>query len=234
VAKSLGFCGVIETLAEVMVRQGIPERIRSDSDPWFGANELRKCLGKVETGNARRRLGTPKVGFCSLERRVKGKFYAVAFRKIFCESPEQLRANLHPCVIISNCAGPIGATDVSARERVPVEFTGPLVGLGFTRDLLGVFPVLALAPGMTSLLRSVLGPQPGPLHLVDRDEKPAVVFRQWHVRPVGDYVEKAAPRLLGCDLIVRPDVWEKIVRIGGMTGISTRSFTSSSALEAAT
>ena len=50
VARRLGSWEVIETLAEVMLRRGIPENVRSDNGPEFVAQELRKWLAKLGTG----------------------------------------------------------------------------------------------------------------------------------------------------------------------------------------
>jgi hypothetical protein len=46
-ARRLGSAEVIEVLAEVMLRRGIPGNIRSDNGPEFIAQELRKWLAKV-------------------------------------------------------------------------------------------------------------------------------------------------------------------------------------------
>lgn len=67
VARRLGSNEVMETLADVMLRRGIPERIRSDNGPEFVAKELRKWLGHVGTGTlyiepgSRGRTATAKV-----------------------------------------------------------------------------------------------------------------------------------------------------------------------------
>jgi transposase InsO family protein len=52
VARRLGSCEVIETLADVMLWRGIPEYLRSDNGPEFVARELRKWLGKLGNRNA--------------------------------------------------------------------------------------------------------------------------------------------------------------------------------------
>jgi len=48
------------------------------------------------------------------------------------------------------------------------------------------------------------------LELVDSQGESAVLFRWWSVRPVGDRLSEQAPISQGCDLIVRPDVFEQI------------------------
>jgi transposase InsO family protein len=50
---------VIETLAEVMVWRGMPERLRSDNGPEFIAQELRKWLGSLGTGTLYIEPGSP-------------------------------------------------------------------------------------------------------------------------------------------------------------------------------
>lgn len=64
-ARRLGSYEVIETLADVMLRRGIPEHIRSDNGPEFVAKELRKWLGKVGTGTLYIEPGSPwENGYC--------------------------------------------------------------------------------------------------------------------------------------------------------------------------
>src|ERR1700733_6952392 len=50
----------------------------------------------------------------------------------------------------------------------------------------------------------------GRLQLVDLEDKPCVIFRQWHVRPLGNRPSRSADRNSGCDLIVRSDIWKTI------------------------
>jgi putative transposase len=65
VARRLGNAEVIEVLAEVMLRRGIPENIRSDNGPEFIAQELRKWLGNVGTGTLYIEPGSPwENGYC--------------------------------------------------------------------------------------------------------------------------------------------------------------------------
>ena len=56
---------MIETLADVMLRGGIPEHIRSDNGPEFIAEELRKWLGSVGTRTLYIEPGSPwENGYC--------------------------------------------------------------------------------------------------------------------------------------------------------------------------
>ena len=65
VARRLGSLEVIETLAEVMLRRGIPENIRSDNGPEFVAKDLRKWLGNLGTGTLYIEPGSPwENGYC--------------------------------------------------------------------------------------------------------------------------------------------------------------------------
>lgn len=55
----------METLAEVMLRRGIPEDIRSDNGPEFVAKEPRKWLGNLWTGTLHFEPGNPwENGYC--------------------------------------------------------------------------------------------------------------------------------------------------------------------------
>ena len=60
VARRLGSQEVIETLADVMLVQGIPEYLRSDNGPEFVARELRHWLAKLGTGTLYIEPGSPR------------------------------------------------------------------------------------------------------------------------------------------------------------------------------
>jgi transposase InsO family protein len=65
VARRLRSQEVIETLAEVMLRRGIPEYLRSDNGPEFVARELRYWLAKLGTGTLDIEPGSPwENGYC--------------------------------------------------------------------------------------------------------------------------------------------------------------------------
>ena len=59
VARRLRSYEVIEALADVMLRRGVPENIRSDNGPEFVAKELRKWLASVGTGTLYIEPGSP-------------------------------------------------------------------------------------------------------------------------------------------------------------------------------
>lgn len=88
--------------------------------------------------------------------------------------------------------------------------TGQSVGMENMEELTGTKRILMLAPPLTSLCGLRPGPWPGRLTMVDGKGFPAVVFRQWRVRPIGDQLDQATPQLSGCDLVVRPDIFERI------------------------
>ncbi len=65
VGRRLGNYEVIETLADVMLRRGIPEYLRSDNGPEFVARELRKWLATLGTGTLYIEPGSPwENGYC--------------------------------------------------------------------------------------------------------------------------------------------------------------------------
>ena len=95
----------------------------------------------------------------------------------------------------------------------PTEFNGPMTGLDLRKDLLGMVPMLVLHPAISTAL--ILDPQTSwqsPLVLYDAEGDVAVRFRCWHVRPIGSSIDLENVRLEGCDLIVRPDVFENLAK----------------------
>jgi putative transposase len=65
VARRLRSYEVIEALADVMLRRGVPENIRSDNGPKFVAKELRQWLRKVGTETLYIEPGSPwENGYC--------------------------------------------------------------------------------------------------------------------------------------------------------------------------
>jgi hypothetical protein len=100
----------------------------------------------------------------------------------------------------------------SSSERLPT-LTGPLLALSLTDGPLGNYPIL----GFTSRLAATLDLYvPGrALHFLSLDDhngNEAARLRTWSVGPSGDRLSEQAPRLSGCDFIVRPDVWEQLQR----------------------
>jgi transposase InsO family protein len=65
VARRLGSMDVIETLADVMLRHGVPDHIRSDNGPEFIARRLRNWLAKVGVRTLYIERGSPwENGYC--------------------------------------------------------------------------------------------------------------------------------------------------------------------------
>jgi hypothetical protein len=71
-------------------------------------------------------------------------------------------------------------------------------------------PLLILPRRLTGPLGVVPSGTLGPLQLDDVSGAPAVIFRQWHLRPLDDRLSRSADRNAGCDLIVRPNLWEAV------------------------
>lgn len=89
----------------------------------------------------------------------------------------------------------------------PLGFHGPLAGLFVSRHPLGRLEVVCPHPIVWDL-----GLEPtsasGRFQLDDADGNPAVVGRQWRMRPIGsDYVADQAHRLRGADLLIRGDIF---------------------------
>lgn len=51
---------------------------------------------------------------------------------------------------------------------------------------------------------------PGSLQLIDEAGNIAVVFRWWRTSPLGTDINEESPRLTGCQLLVRSDIFDKI------------------------
>ncbi len=101
-------------------------------------------------------------------------------------------------------------------------FYGPLVGFACTRDYLGCRPILVLHPNLSIRCGLYPGRYPGHLELVDSQGKSAVLFRWWNVRPLGDELYEQTPILQGYDLILRPDIFEKICQFSTRAPIETK------------
>lgn len=97
----------------------------------------------------------------------------------------------------------------------PDGFIGYSVGLDPVNDLIGRSPILSLQPAVVARLKlQAPASWQNQLALTDTSGAVAVVFRSWGVRPVGDSVDEENLMLEGCDLLVRPDVFELMRRIG--------------------
>jgi hypothetical protein len=111
---------------------------------------------------------------------------------------------------------PVGIGNVDAwftyfatADQPKRQFMGPLVGLDVVRDTLGVRYILTLHPRLiadSDLMPSdVIG-----YELVDEQERKVAVLRTWSVRPLGDDIDGEYTRLQGCEMLVKPDVFEHL------------------------
>ena len=102
-------------------------------------------------------------------------------------------------------------------------FVGQVVGIDFVKDWLGEIAMLGIDPSLVAGLnlhgRSSWQDQ---LALDDRSGATAVVFRSWTVRPVGDRIDEENRILEGCDLLMRPDVFEEMRRSGRHPPLTVR------------
>lgn len=89
-------------------------------------------------------------------------------------------------------------------------FTGPLIGFDFIKDYLGLKPLLMIHPTIAARCGLRFRQQPSPLALLDKDGESACIFRCWSVRALGSSISEETPRLIGCDIIVRSDIFEQI------------------------
>jgi hypothetical protein len=98
--------------------------------------------------------------------------------------------------------------DTNSNE--PLFRGGPLVGLTYLDDFLGIEPIVGLPTRLTNRLPVKMSDALGRLQLLDAANEPCVIFRQWHVRPLGDRSSRSADRNSGCDLIIKSDMWKAI------------------------
>ena len=89
-------------------------------------------------------------------------------------------------------------------------FSGPLIGFDFIKDYLGLKPLLMVHPNIVARCGLQFKQQPSPLLLLGKDGESACIFRCWSVRALGSNISEETPRLIGCDIIVRPDIFEQI------------------------
>ncbi len=87
---------------------------------------------------------------------------------------------------------------------------GPLLGFDIVNEPLGREGVLILPPVFAVRYNLVPGPWPGPLRWVDGHEAPAVAFRAWRVRSTIGITGEEPTLVAGCDLVVRPEIWERL------------------------
>ena len=99
----------------------------------------------------------------------------------------------------------------------PATFRGAIVGLRLKKDLLGLLPVLVLHPALANMVKlKPIKEWQNPLVLVDGNEEICVRFRSWHMNKVGSSIGEENSKLEGCDLIIRPDIFENLVNAIGI------------------
>ncbi|MCY4615384.1 MAG: ATP-binding protein [Chloroflexi bacterium] len=89
-------------------------------------------------------------------------------------------------------------------------FNGPLAGLFVSRHPLGWLEVVCPHPIVWDLNLEPASAA-GRFQLDDPDGNPAIVGRQWRMRPIGsDYVADQVHRLSGADLLIRGDIFASV------------------------
>jgi hypothetical protein len=87
---------------------------------------------------------------------------------------------------------------------------GPLVGFDFFFYYSFKLPIFMLPQELAEQLSLSLGVWPGPLHLADGNNNPAAVYHWWWSSPFGDSIGEEIPKLFGSQLLLRPDIYERI------------------------
>src|SRR5205085_8091864 len=82
----------------------------------------------------------------------------------------------------------------------------------YKSGLLGTVPLLGIRPDIALRLALNAVPSVGQLQFMDSAGVPAVVFRQWHEKPLGDDLDEETPTLEGCDLLLRGDLFANVSR----------------------
>ncbi len=114
----------------------------------------------------------------------------------------------------------------NATSALPLFRGGPLVGFALLLDYLGILPMLCLPPRLGQRLATRTSDPLTALEFSDSSGNPCVKFRQWHVRPLGDGLSSSAPRLFGCDLIVRAELWKEVCTLFASQGLRPRTYAS--------
>lgn len=111
-------------------------------------------------------------------------------------------------------------------QRWPWGFCGPLVGVAVVRDWAGVFEVPALHPKIVSRLQLQSAEWRDGLTLIDRSGKPAAIVHHWRGPfPLGEDLAKEVPSFEGVELLLRPDMLEKVQELAGDAGRCWRAVT---------
>lgn len=115
--------------------------------------------------------------------------------------------------------------NLDARDNINLSpFVGVLTGLDLVTDWLGSFFILALHPsiiartGLYPLTKWDYG-----FKLFDNHGSVAVVFRWWSEIPIGESISEETPKLQGCDLLVRSDIFSQILLPSKETPVTVTS-----------
>lgn len=87
---------------------------------------------------------------------------------------------------------------------------GPLVLFAMSEGYCGDFPVLAIPGTVRSRLGLSFSNKIGPLQCVDAKGDPALVYRCWWSLRLRERISNAYPYVVGSELIVRPDIFERL------------------------
>ncbi len=105
----------------------------------------------------------------------------------------------------------IGSDDAIAQHgHLHPSRCGGIVGLDEIQDTLGESWILSLSPQIAAWLGLSPGNWPKRLHLVDDSGDIGIVFRHWSVRSIGSGMDEQCPRFIGCELLMRPDLWDRL------------------------
>lgn len=88
-----------------------------------------------------------------------------------------------------------------------------LVSLFVQRDRLGLDHILSLDSQIVALLGLVS--RADSLNLVDSSGQNRVVFRRWRVRPMGADFDEEMPVLTGCNLLIHPESYSRVLQACG-------------------
>lgn len=70
--------------------------------------------------------------------------------------------------------------------------------------------MLAPVPELSHLLQLQVASVPAPLDLLDSDGRPAVVLRDWRMRPYSYDHRPRLPTIAGSELLLRPDLIDRL------------------------
>lgn len=103
-------------------------------------------------------------------------------------------------------------------------FSGAVASHSFFGNPLQFQELLGLAPGLANTLNLSGRREIGPLDLFDAKGNLAVAFRWWSCRPLGDHgFADETPRLSGGALLMRPDIFDQLLKETGLQAFEATS-----------